>query len=212
MTDTLSPASLVPAGTIMPYLGGAQSSPPSGWLFCNGAYLSYETYGDLFAAISYTYGSSGSLFRLPTSGVMFRGSSSIGLGVTAQNHSHNFSFSTSGELVAESGHSHTLNAPVCDPADDSHTHTSSSAQNSGANTTNFGAVSGNANYLAADSHTHAVDQSYSSAGGSHTHTGVVGTVGGGNSHSHQHSQNGTGSSNSTSSLPPVIYIWHIIKT
>lgn len=214
MTDTLSPASLIPAGTIIPYLGGAQSSPPSGWLFCNGDYVSYDTYGDLFAAISYTYGQSGLLFRLPTHSAVLRGSSSIGLGNLSQNHSHSFSFSTSGNLVDESGHSHTLNAPSCVSADDSHTHSASSAQNSNASSTNanFDAVSGSANYLSAPSHTHSVGQSYASAGGMHNHAGSVGNVGGGNAHSHGHGQNGSGSSNTDSLLPPVIYIWHIIKT
>lgn len=43
----------VPAGAVMPF---AMSTPPSGWLECNGAAVSRTTYATLFAAIGTTFG------------------------------------------------------------------------------------------------------------------------------------------------------------
>lgn len=45
----------VPSGTIMAYAGNAASSPPTGWLLCNGQEVSKTTYADLFAAIGTTW-------------------------------------------------------------------------------------------------------------------------------------------------------------
>lgn len=44
---------LVPTGAVLPF---AQSTPPSGWLACDGSVVSRTTYADLFAAIGTTYG------------------------------------------------------------------------------------------------------------------------------------------------------------
>ena len=52
-----------PAGGIICF-GGATA--PAGWLLCNGAAVSTTTYPDLFAAIGYTYGGSGTTFKLPS--------------------------------------------------------------------------------------------------------------------------------------------------
>jgi len=49
-------------GTIIPW---SASSPPSGFLECNGQSLSTTTYADLFAVIGYTYGGSGGSFNVP---------------------------------------------------------------------------------------------------------------------------------------------------
>jgi microcystin-dependent protein len=47
---------------LMPYAG---ATAPTGWLLCYGQGVSTTTYADLFAAIGYTYGGSGSTFNLP---------------------------------------------------------------------------------------------------------------------------------------------------
>ena len=52
----------VPVGAVTAYAG---SSVPSGWLLCNGFTYSTATYPDLYSAIGYTYGGSGSSFRVP---------------------------------------------------------------------------------------------------------------------------------------------------
>ena len=216
MTDTLSPASFIPAGTIIPYLGGAQSSPPLGWLFCNGAYVSRDTYGDLFAAVSYTYGQSGTDFRLPASDRFLRGSTtgaSSGAGGGSSTHSHGFNFSTSGNFSNESGHGHSVNTiATSDAVDATHSHGDDTYYYSGTNASNTLLVSGSANLLAADSHSHFVLLSFANASGSHQHGGNTASVGGGNTHSHTHSSSVSADSNNVSSLPPYYYLCHIIKT
>jgi microcystin-dependent protein len=52
----------VPVGTIIDF-GGL--NPPVGYLTCNGSAVSTSTYPDLFTAIGYTWGGSGSSFNLP---------------------------------------------------------------------------------------------------------------------------------------------------
>jgi hypothetical protein len=74
---------ITPAGMISNFVS---STPPDGWLVCNGASISITTYGNLFSVIGFTYGgslSSGN-FTLPNfSGCFIRsaGSQTIG-GVT----------------------------------------------------------------------------------------------------------------------------------
>ena len=51
-----------PAGVINMYGG---QTPPGGWLFCDGSSKSTATYADLFAAIGYGFGGSGSSFNVP---------------------------------------------------------------------------------------------------------------------------------------------------
>jgi microcystin-dependent protein len=57
-------ASAVPAGTMAPF---AASTPPAGWLKCNGAAISRATYGALFAKIGTTWGAGdgSTTFNLP---------------------------------------------------------------------------------------------------------------------------------------------------
>jgi len=51
-----------PPGTIMFF---ASPTPPSGWLECNGAYISISEYPALYSVIGTTFGSSSGKFRLP---------------------------------------------------------------------------------------------------------------------------------------------------
>lgn len=55
-------AGIVLAGIISLFAG---STPPDGWLLCDGSSLATADYPDLFTAIGYTYGGSGSSFNLP---------------------------------------------------------------------------------------------------------------------------------------------------
>lgn len=67
---------ITPAGMISNFVS---STPPDGWLVCNGASISITTYGNLFSVIGFTYGgtlSSGN-FTLPNfSGAFIRGAGS----------------------------------------------------------------------------------------------------------------------------------------
>lgn len=51
-----------PIGTVQPYAGTAA---PNGWLFCDGSSISTTAYPELFSAIGYTYGGSGTSFTVP---------------------------------------------------------------------------------------------------------------------------------------------------
>jgi microcystin-dependent protein len=63
----------VPPGTIVAFGG---STPPAGWLLCDGAAKSSTTYPDLFGAIGYAWGGSGDTFNVPD----LRGRAPIGSG------------------------------------------------------------------------------------------------------------------------------------
>ena len=52
----------VPAGTVIAF---SNSTPPTGYLECNGASLSKTTYSKLYAAIGTRYGSTSTTFKLP---------------------------------------------------------------------------------------------------------------------------------------------------
>ena len=57
--------SSVPIGTILPYLGST-STPPTGFLWCNGATnLSKTTYANLFAVLGEAFSVSATTFRIP---------------------------------------------------------------------------------------------------------------------------------------------------
>jgi microcystin-dependent protein len=57
---------LIPPGSVQMW-AGVSASPPTGWVFCNGTSTPLNTavYPDLFAAIGYTYGGSGTTFYPP---------------------------------------------------------------------------------------------------------------------------------------------------
>ena len=57
----------------------AFTTPPSGWLVCNGSSISTSTYSVLFGIIGYTFGGSGGTFQLPNvKGRFIRGWESVG--------------------------------------------------------------------------------------------------------------------------------------
>lgn len=80
---TTAPVPLVPAGTMMVW-AGANGSPPTGWLNCQGAAVSRTTYAALYAAIGVVFGGGDGVntFNLPdTSGrALFGTSPSIAVG------------------------------------------------------------------------------------------------------------------------------------
>lgn len=54
----------IPAGTILPF-AGTSGKIPAGFLPCDGSQYNTSTYADLFDAIEYAWGGSGSTFRVP---------------------------------------------------------------------------------------------------------------------------------------------------
>lgn len=120
----------VPAGAIMDF---ARTSPPPGWLECNGSAVPRSTYADLFTAIGTTWGAGdgSTTFNLPpdrfrrgrnAAGVAVgtlqadqnkththTGSGTTGTEDTA--HAHNFSGTTTTESVT---HTHGINGVISD--------------------------------------------------------------------------------------------------
>jgi hypothetical protein len=67
----------VPAGTVVAFMG---STPPSGWLLCDGAEYEQSEYPVLFNAIGTQYGQSGNRFNIPDlRGVFIRGLNDMGV-------------------------------------------------------------------------------------------------------------------------------------
>ena len=75
ITNVNGPA-LLPAGTIFPFAG---TTPPAGWMLCNGPAISRTTYSELFAAISTAWGvgDNSTTFNIPDlRGAFLRGGGS----------------------------------------------------------------------------------------------------------------------------------------
>ena len=105
----------VPSGAFMFF---AMTSPPAGWLLCDGTLYSTTSYPNLFAAIGYTWGGSGSLFAVPNAtGAFVRGlggnAAGIGTLQAGQLGSHNHAISDPGHShsISDPGHSHSVNDP-----------------------------------------------------------------------------------------------------
>lgn len=202
----------------MPYLGGVQSAPPSGWLYCDGSELPRASYGDLFAAISTSFGSTSSnTFTLPTSMRLMSGASNFGVGNSASDHVHNFTHTSYVGTNSESAHGHNFNSASSSYYDPSHYH-SSSAANTNTSSANTLLVSGTANLTARDDHSHYSIAEMSLAWG-HQHGGNAGSLITTNSHSHNHYASNAHTSTAPKSggsvisdYPPYILVWHIIKT
>lgn len=91
-------------------IASALNSIPDGYLECNGASLSTSQYSDLFQAIGYTFGGSGSSFNLPDLREKFvRGvgaTHTLGTVEGDGNKSHAHSVSLSGNSGFAGSHSH----------------------------------------------------------------------------------------------------------
>jgi microcystin-dependent protein/phage-related tail fiber protein len=63
----INSSSLIPVGSVQMYAGSNLSTPPSGWLFCQGQTVSRTVYAALFSAIGTVYGSGdgSTTFHLP---------------------------------------------------------------------------------------------------------------------------------------------------
>lgn len=96
-------------GMVVPYAASETTTPPTGWLFCNGQTLLTTAFPDLFSVIGYTYGGSGSNFTLPD----LRGRSPVGVGdngLGLSGGSENVTLTSS--QVALQDHSHTASGTI----------------------------------------------------------------------------------------------------
>jgi microcystin-dependent protein len=180
---SLNLENLVPPGTINQYAG---ATVPAGYLFCQGQSLSTTTYGNLFNAIGYAYGGSGSSFTLPN----LQNRVPVGKGPDAE-------FDTLGETGGAK--THTLTTAEMP----SHTHTGSTSTNGGHThgTTHyngsFRTPAGTGGETAAlDGPTYGENRQ-STYAGDHSHSFTTAATGGGGAHNN---------------LQPYIVLNYIIKT
>ncbi len=198
-----------PAGVISQYAG---STAPSGYLLCEGQSVSTVTYADLFAAIGYSYGGSGSSFIIPnlkgripvgrdTAQAEFDalgeagGEKAVTL-TSAQMPSHAHS-GTTGTVSSDHSHGITVNSGG------SHSHGFTAVLSNFSGTRTSGTVTTN------------FPQTPSSTGvtvsaGSHSHTASSGGISA--NHTHGFTTSSTGSGEAHNNLQPYIVVNYIIKT
>lgn len=178
--ESLIAPSGIPAGIVTSFAG---SIAPSGWLICDGTLKSTTAYADLFTAIGYTYGGSGSQFGVPN----LKGRVPVGLD-TSQAEFDNIN-DTGGSKT------HTLIAAEMP----NHTHTGST------NTT------GSHNHSYQD-HPRDASVKYASGTAGQDRSAVSDQTGSAGSHSHSFTTDAAGSGSAHNNLQPYIVLNYIIKT
>lgn len=177
-----------PIGAMMPFAGSV-STPPTGWLSCDGSAVSRTTYAVLYAVVGTTYGAGNgtTTFNLPNlqnrvpvgSGSSYTrgqtgGTSTVTL-TDSQMPSHGHSLSVSGSTNSAGSHSHGGSTD----SDGGHSHSGDGGAGSRSDLLASGgsnaATPGTGSTSSAGSHNHGLS---TDSGGSHSHTvSVSGSVG-----------------------------------
>jgi len=171
---TFNWANAIPAGVMMPFAG---STPPTGYLLCDGTAVSRTTYADLFSIIGTTYGTGdeSTTFNVPnTKGKVLVGYNSSesefnSLGETGGEKTHTLSQSEmpshyhSVSLTTSTNGSHTHSYQKGDPGDNSITDASGSHDEYD----DISATTGSAG-----SHNHSVSGNTGSKGSSSAHNNI----------------------------------------
>jgi microcystin-dependent protein len=198
----------IPSGVIWEYGG---STPPTGWLLCNGAAVSRTTYAALFAIIGTAYGSGdgSTTFNVPdrrdrvgigAGSTYARGATGgVVTATTSTNGSHNHTGNTGGTTLSTAqipSHQHTGTTSTIGD----HVHTYIRRADSGESGTGQGFAS-------------TVPQITDNTGaaGSHNHVFTTDGTGGGGSHNHSISTDGS-HNHTVSTLQPYLASTFIIKT
>jgi microcystin-dependent protein len=180
----------MPTGSVITWVG-SPSSPPTGWLLCDGAAVSRSTYADLFAITS-TYfgvGDGATTFNLPDfRGLSLVGAVSANVGVAVGN--------TAGGKVWTYGTADPFTALSHSSDNGSHTHTFTDDSQGG--------------HTHATNHTTTATYSSQTAASGHTHTYVAATVSNGHTHDvgNLAASSGTISVSTTSATEPAAATSH----
>ena len=215
----------LPSGVISQFAG---STAPTGYLLCQGQTLSTTTYSNLFSVIGYTYGGSGSNFKVPdlqsripvgkgpdsefdtlgetggaktntlTTQNMAAHTHSGTTGTVSSGHTHNFE---TGGFSADHTHSYRHNHSYTAVQD---RFTVSRATGT---ITTYSALAPTASGTAFNG----TDPQTGTSSSNHSHGGTTGDI----NQNHNHgftTDNGTGSATAVNNLQPYIVVNYIIKT
>jgi microcystin-dependent protein len=209
----------LPAGAITQFAG---ASPPSGYLFCNGAAVSRSTYSTLFSAISTTYGvgDGSTTFNLPN--LENRVPVGKGAGTFASLNSTGGAETHTLTTAQIPSHTHdiTHNHGAWDTDTDNHSHTATTTTHNGHSHSyqrgfDIGRASGSFFGIQSRTLSTTEAQTATSTAGSHSHTLTT------SSDTHDHSLNlpeivdtsgATGGAGAHNNLQPYIVLNYIIKT
>lgn len=147
------------AGMIINWAGNI-SSPPSGWLVCDGSSQLTSAFGALHTAIGYTFGGSGGNFNLPD----LRDKFVIGAGNT-----HSVAATGGSKDAITVAHTHTISGNTSNSGNHTHSYvTKSTTQPQNGSDTQCWFGTANANTGGAGAHVHNVSGNAASSGSSGT--------------------------------------------
>lgn len=179
-----------PTGMVSIHAG---SSAPTGWFLCDGTSYSTTTYANLFSAIGYTFGGSGSAFAVPnlkgkvvvgidatqiefdtrgeTGGSMTHQHASTTSSSTSVAHNHTIpALSTNSASNGAGAHNHNVNAHTHNTnSDGDHDHTFEGSVSTSTNGVSQSRTTGNTISTNISNHSHG-DNFNPTTTGSHTHT------------------------------------------
>ena len=201
----------LPCGSIVNFAG---STPPTGWLICDGRELPILEYSNLFDIIGYTYGNDSSgYFCLPDlqDRVPLGKKSNTTLGDTGGSNSVTLttnqlpSHSHSGTSDSNGSHSHTGTTDL----NGSHIHTNNSSTSLGLITANGNNTANNVDDSAGEPNLYTSPQALTiNEAGSHTHEFTTASNG---AHTHTFTTGSIGNGDSINIRNPYIVLNYIIK-